>query len=287
EAGEAAWNMAVDETLAESCRLRLSPPTLRFYTWRRPAFTIGRFQNAMDEFDLEACRLEGIPVVRRITGGRAVYHDRDLAYSLAAAAGDPVLPDSLQGAFLAVRRGLMEGLRRLDLKADPQRYHPRRRRRSPLCFSSTTRHEISVDGAKILGSAQRRWKDGFLQQGAFSMMQNGNASANRFLRKQNPGMRTGGETAQRGGFGPDSSDRIELNRATVSKHLAAGLETVLGISFKPDSLTPREMEWSLRLMATKYAQDDWNIHQNENPTNNIPSASPLIDKLENSVSIEM
>src|SRR5512138_2930824 len=74
-----AWNMAVDEALAEAVGAGTSPPTLRLYGWERPTLSVGYLQREAAPAALAA----EIPVVRRPSGGRAVLHDRELTYSLA------------------------------------------------------------------------------------------------------------------------------------------------------------------------------------------------------------
>jgi len=81
-AGEGAWNMAVDEAMLEGLRLGLSPPTLRVYTWSEPTISLGRAQAADPG-------LGAWPLVRRPTGGRAVWHVNDFTYAITAAACPP------------------------------------------------------------------------------------------------------------------------------------------------------------------------------------------------------
>src|SRR5215213_2662474 len=84
-----AWNMAVDEALAESVR-RGGAPVLRVYRWSPPCLSLGRNQPARGRYRLDALAARGIDVVRRPTGGRAVLHDRELTYAAA-------LPEALFG----------------------------------------------------------------------------------------------------------------------------------------------------------------------------------------------
>src|SRR4030067_1527656 len=72
-------NMAVDENLMH-CHLRALRPVLRTYAWDPPAISIGRYQTT-DRIYYEACRKDGVPVVRRITGGGAIFHDSEVTYS--------------------------------------------------------------------------------------------------------------------------------------------------------------------------------------------------------------
>src|SRR5690349_2409527 len=75
--GGAAWNMALDEAILDAVVECISPPTIRLYRWELPAISIGKFQQEARGLDIEACSKLGIPVVRRITGGRAVLHGSD------------------------------------------------------------------------------------------------------------------------------------------------------------------------------------------------------------------
>ncbi|HLM68541.1 MAG TPA: hypothetical protein VK358_13475, partial [Longimicrobium sp.] len=80
-----AWNMAVDEALAQSVRAG-EPPVLRVYRWSPPCLSLGRNQPS-GGYDRDEIRRRGLDVVRRPTGGRAVLHHRELTYSVAAAEG--------------------------------------------------------------------------------------------------------------------------------------------------------------------------------------------------------
>src|SRR5947199_849284 len=84
-----ALNMAIDEALLDSVA-RGGPPAIRFYTWRPATLSLGVNQ-PVGEVDREACTRLGFDVVRRPTGGRAVLHQHELTYSLAAPENDPLV----------------------------------------------------------------------------------------------------------------------------------------------------------------------------------------------------
>lgn len=171
----APLQMALDEAIARSVRAGRTPPTLRLYTWERPAFTIGSFQRLEETFDLEACRRAGIAIVRRLTGGRAVYHDQDVTYALAARADHPLVKGGARAAFRAVGRAFIAGLKTLGLEADlcePCKPLPRPAGLSPLCLLVATGYDVKVRGKKLIGSAQRRWPDGALLQGSLPLVYN-------------------------------------------------------------------------------------------------------------------
>ena len=76
----AAMNMAIDEAIMRETK-KTGMPTVRFYSWKPPAISIGYFQGLEQEVDLQKCKEFGVDFVRRITGGGAVFHDMELTYS--------------------------------------------------------------------------------------------------------------------------------------------------------------------------------------------------------------
>ncbi len=165
-AQEAALNMALDVAVARSVLRGGLPPTLRLYRWRQPALSLGRFQD-LKGISTEA--LEGIPLVRRPTGGRAILHGpQELTYSFSSPYGGP-----FKGGLRACYGQISQALQRaFGLLGIPVARHQRLRgprQQSPLCFRSTSFGELSAGGMKLAGSAQRRWPEGFLQQGCIPL----------------------------------------------------------------------------------------------------------------------
>src|SRR5258705_9145820 len=83
--------MAIDEALWRERRAGAAPPTVRFYAWAPPTVSLGYGQPLDDHVDVAACRRLGVGLVRRLTGGSAIYHDGpegELTYSVVAAAED-------------------------------------------------------------------------------------------------------------------------------------------------------------------------------------------------------
>jgi lipoate-protein ligase A len=162
--GSGGWNMAVDEAL-----LLHSPkcgPSIRFYTWDAPTVSLGYRQRAQ-EFRARAEAL-GVPVVRRVTGGGAVLHERDLTYTVVAPAHCSDLPDDLRGSYLWIRSVLLSGLRSVGFDALPARPEPGAER-LPVCFAGSAGLEIELERTKLVGSAQRRLPDAFLQHGSIRL----------------------------------------------------------------------------------------------------------------------
>jgi lipoate-protein ligase A len=130
-------------------------------SWDGPVVVLGYAQKP-DEADLGWCRSEGIPVLRRMTGGTGVIHSGDLGIGLALPAEHRWAKGivGLYGRFLDVAapalRSLGSQVSRLD---DPGRAS---RVRSPICFLDQLSDTLMVDGKKAVGCAQTRRKGAVL-----------------------------------------------------------------------------------------------------------------------------
>ena len=163
--------MAIDEAMFRLAGRSAMPPTLRFYGWSNPSVSLGHFQHVENEIDLAYCRREGIDVVFRPTGGKAVYHDDDLTYAVISGEKEGLFPPDVMGTYQVISNCLISGLCGLDISArcadDGRADDPDRIRAS--CFSAPSRFELLVDGRKICGSAQVRSRQAFLQHGSLLM----------------------------------------------------------------------------------------------------------------------
>jgi lipoate-protein ligase A len=163
---DAPYNMALDEAIAAAVRNGHSPPTLRFYGWCQPSVSLGAFQKITD-IDTGYCAANDVQVVRRPTGGRGILHGEELTYSFSAK-NEGLFSQGLLDAYRKISAAFSLGLQRLGLSVKMENRRGRRSNleRSPLCFQSTSYGEITINGKKLIGSAQKRWGDGFLQQGS-------------------------------------------------------------------------------------------------------------------------
>lgn len=156
--------MAVDEALLETARR--GTITIRFYGWAPGCLSLGRNQAARNRYDVEKLRALSIDVVRRPTGGRAVFHDREITYSVTA----PVAGlGSLRSSYERINRALANGLRRLGVPASVASASGRGSAPRPslrACFRDPMPGEVVADGRKLVGSAQWRDADALLQHGS-------------------------------------------------------------------------------------------------------------------------
>ena len=163
-------NMAVDAALLNDCEQGRIPPTVRLYGWSEPAITLGYSQKAEEELDIKRCRELGISIVRRPTGGRALLHHRELTYAVVAPVSLAPFNRGLKATFGAVSEALLVGLQCLGIQGDINTSKQRiESARSPACFASLNHCEITVDGKKLVGSAQKRTSKAFLQHGSLIM----------------------------------------------------------------------------------------------------------------------
>ena len=156
-------NMAIDVALAESVR-KGGTPILRFYRWEPPCISLGRNQPARDHYDLDAAERWGVDFVRRPTGGGAVYHHREITYSI-------MVRDRLLGGprrtYHLIHRGLLAGLRLLGAPVDMVGVSGEPHRPSTVpCFHELDIGSIVADKLKLVGSAQLRERGVILQHGS-------------------------------------------------------------------------------------------------------------------------
>jgi lipoate-protein ligase A len=180
---DGAFNMAADEILLEQA-VREQRVILRLFQWDPWAVSLGKHQS-LNRVDTEACRRKKVMVVRRLTGGRAVLHARELTYSIYV----PTNNDRAgfhHDIALQVGQAICQGLRSLDADVE---WVPKGRsvlgQRTSLCFASVARGEIVWRGKKVVGSAQRVLNNAILQHGSILMDHGHEQIADLFLDSRN------------------------------------------------------------------------------------------------------
>lgn len=159
------FNMKFDLGLVEEFRITRIP-VLRLYGWKPYCVSLGRNQNESD-IVLELAERDGIDVVRRPTGGKAVLHAEELTYSVVMETGGSSVRDS----YSSISAALVEGLRRLgaefELQESSADFQKLFRDPSTIpCFSTSAVYEVEYKGRKVVGSAQHRFGDVLLQHGS-------------------------------------------------------------------------------------------------------------------------
>jgi len=248
----ASYNMALDEAIALSVRRQLVPPTLRFYGWNRSSLSLGSFQRSAG-LNLAFCKTNNIPVVRRPTGGRAVLHGEELTYSFSVRIDLAPFAKGLFESYRSISAAFIRGFAKLGIPASAkkQKEHGKSLTRSPLCFQSSSYGEILMDNRKIVGSAQKRWQEGLLQQGSIPFAYD-TETIQQVFGIAGSGREYDGMTALRAVM-PDIDD------TALKKALVAAFEEVFGISLPASCPSPEESRLAAELEERKYLQESWNL----------------------------
>ena len=227
--------MAVDEAMLEGHAAGETSPTLRVYSWRPAAVSLGRFQQAESSVDLPACRRLGIDVVRRPTGGRAILHtEQEVTFSVVVSTqrlGTAGVMDS----YRALAGGIIAALRSLGLDARlVERSAPAASltmTQDPACFAVRARCDLVIGSSKLVGSAQVQ-RDGFiLQQNSLPLRIRTEDWKKVFLRSAEAPEATGM---------CDAANR-QIPYAEVAQALRAGFGEAFGASLEDDELTQNEL----------------------------------------------
>lgn len=156
--------MAVDEALLRDAEQQ-GRASLRLYRWSPPCLSFGRHESAAARYDRAEIERRGLAVVRRPTGGRAVWHEHEVTYAVAA----PIAAfGSLRESYHAIHARLAAALRSLglDVTLAPHRPAVRLSAGAAACFATPVGGEVLVEGKKVVGSAQVRLGTAFLQHGS-------------------------------------------------------------------------------------------------------------------------
>lgn len=258
-AAPGAWNMAVDEMLYTACQRALAsgtPPekapfVFRLYAWSPAALSLGRGQRAERDVRLEKLEEEGIDLCRRLTGGRAVLHDRELTYSVTGPAA--LLGEDVQQSYHRLSAGLAAGLRKLGAPVEIAPPVTPAYAAQPSCFATTSVHEIAVGGKKVVGSAQCRGGGAVLQHGSI-LLHSPEERLVRLLRARNgKAPPTGFATGLCAVLGR------EVGYEEAAAAVRAGMEEALERPFTGAPLTPAEEVRAGALAESRYASASWTL----------------------------
>lgn len=258
--GSAFFNMAMDEAVVEEVAAGNSLPTFRLYEWKPEGITIGHSQKAGDILDYDRCVRDGIAVTRRLTGGRAVFHDREVAYSVVGFIHDPRFGGNLSDTYQTIGEILLEALRACGAAVDWERGNlsgreERRISRSSPCFLSTSRYEITCRGRKVVGSAQRRFRNVFLQHGSI-LTGSGHERIVEYVKEYHDRDRLASLMTRKSIDLCKASGR-PVNSESLKTSLFESFATAVSGSIKKEEPSYREMEYTRRSMNERYSSKGW------------------------------
>ncbi len=256
----AFFNMALDEAVIDAVQNKGSPPTFRLYEWSPSAITFGYNQNIAGSIDTGRCMADEVDITRRLTGGRAVFHTNEIAYSIIGFIDDPSFGGNLMDTYRSISKVLVEGFDLLGITAEMSRTGLKKRiqdtnRHVLPCFLITSRFEITLDGKKLVGSAQRRFKDLFLQQGSIIMgpgherivdYMEDNELASIYKKRLND-WSTDLESKRNGRFTIDN----------LKRSLVQAFNKTVGMRCECGNPTQEELKQTERLIKERYSSKGW------------------------------
>lgn len=236
---DGAWNMSVDAALLAAAEDGATGPVLRFYGWSRPCFSLGYAQRIDDSLDTDFMERIGAPMIRRPTGGRAVLHGDELTYSIALPSSSGHY-GSLRKVYGLVSAALRRALADCGVAVDPESVG-KGVKGSPLCFSFKARHEITVGGRKVVGSAQRRLKSSAMQHGSISLSVDIERVLSCFRWRDDLARAAAAESF----CGINDIGGVRLGGAELGASIVKAFKNMYGIDFEDGALTPMEEERAL------------------------------------------
>ncbi|MBI5223076.1 lipoate--protein ligase family protein [Candidatus Micrarchaeota archaeon] len=233
---DAATNMAIDEAISEAVK-KGQKPTIRFYGWKPSSVSIGYFQILEKEVDVKKCTQMEVGIVRRRTGGGAVYHDNEGEITYSIIANESEFPKDIIASYKVICGWIIDALKDLGIESEFK----------PI-------NDIVVKGRKISGNAQTRRNGVLLQHGTilhkvdvekmFSVLR---VSDEKIKDKMIATVKERVTSVYQ--QKPISKD--ELYRA-----LLKGFTNEKEIEF--DGLTKDEINRTQELVRTKYQSNEWN-----------------------------
>lgn len=237
-----AMQMAIDEAILTARIRGLVPNTLRFFTWKPACVTIGFFQGLEQEVDTVKLREQGIDVVRRYTGGGAVFHDKELTYSLTVS--EKIVPQDIIESYKIICSALIEGLNLLG-----------------ICSEFRAINDVIIGDKKISGNAQTRKEGVLLQHGTilietdvdkmFSLLKIPDEKIKDKLIKN----------AKERVTSLKQELKKEISLEEMEKYLIKGFEKIFNIEFKEEELTSEEIQIAKELYLKKYSNKEWNYQR--------------------------
>ncbi|HTI14012.1 MAG TPA: biotin/lipoate A/B protein ligase family protein [Dictyobacter sp.] len=250
----AALNMAIDEAILQHYLEGKAPPTLRVFRWTQPSISLGRFQKIEREIELEECQRTGVTLVRRPTGGRAVYHRDEFTYSIVIGKKDGV-PSGVVAAYAYLCQGIIGALQSLGVQAtisdERVNKHP-----SAACFASSTQADLTSDGFKLVGSAQVWKDDALLQQGSLPLDDRA-AEFFSYLRYPSAAARQEALSLYNEKTTPLHTLAPQASWDDVAQAFKQGFGTFLQHDFTPEQLSLSEWQLAQQLVEEKYSKLEW------------------------------
>ena len=260
-----ARNMAVDAAILAAVSAGAAPerqpPTLRLYGWMPPCLSLGYGQHAR-EADADRLAARGWGIVRRPTGGRAILHADELTYSVALPADHPLARISVVESYRQISAALLAALEVLgahphaDRAAEDANAAP-----SPVCFETPSHYEITVDGRKLVGSAQVRRREGLLQHGTLPLSGDITRICDALVYADETERSAAKDQVRARASTLADVTGVVIDWQTAADAVADGFRQTLDLVLTPGDLSSRECADAERFTAEVYGSADWTFRR--------------------------
>src|SRR3989338_9147372 len=252
---DAYANMAIDEAILHYCQI----PTLRIYGWKPSSISVGYNQDIIKEININNCKNLNVGIVRMITGGKAIYHDKEITYSFILHEDTNLLPSEINESYKAIATALVLALKKFNLNVEIKK-SPEKIATS-ICFNSSNWYELLVNNKKISGSAQRR-KDGKVLQHGSILIDFDYDKNSLLFNSNNPIDNINNLKKRITSLNNELNNTINKNKIINYKKIAEAIKFGFKENFDFDmadgSLTQEEIKLAEKLRKEKYATEEWN-----------------------------
>jgi lipoate-protein ligase A len=233
-------------------------PTLRLYAWDPACLSLGHAQPFTD-IDSARLRARGWEAVRRLTGGRAILHTDELTYSVTGSAQEPVLTGGVLESYNRLARALLFAVQELGLPVEMKEavHSSGGAHANPVCFEVPSSYEITVNGKKLIGSAQARKKEGVLQHGSLPLTGDLRRICQALVFESEQARATASERLLRRATTVESALGGAVSWEAAAQAFVRGFETQLDLCFEKGELSASEFRRAEELVREKYDHPSW------------------------------
>ena len=254
--------MAVDEALFESLGIPGAIPVLRIYGWQPPGVSVGYFQSLEKGINLDAIHERGYGLVRRPTGGRAIIHHHEVTYSVCTRADYLADGNSVLKSYREISTGIEAGLALLDIGAHVPRGHGgpavKGKDLPSVCFAKALGGDMTVQGRKIVGSAQMRRAGCILQHGSIPITIDLDEHVS-ILGEPDANEQDARQALASCAVGVADVVGRPVSFDELAQCIASGFERAMGTTLEPGDLTPLEKQRAAELAQSKYGDEQWTM----------------------------
>ena len=259
-----AFQLAATEAVIDAVGARHAPATLRMYSWSRDSLILGVGQPASG-IDIDACRDAGCDILRRMSGGTAVFHDGNtVSFQLVLPEGHPFLTGDIHVNYRRIADIAVSMLASFDVPARWVSLDEARQDAPPpgldaICFSSLAPYEIVSGGRKLVGLAQVRRRTVSALQGML-YLRTDPAKSVRLVTRQSEFEGLSNVLAERTTDLSTAAGREIAADEVVSRFAEASIEALRAAAIE-SPLSDWELERAHELVQERYGNPEWTFRR--------------------------